>query len=460
MRRLMEAQLQCEANLQLRPGLSPRVAKRDGNNSVQLGFLDEPGPTSGDTVFSGLSPVEMRSVGRDIRGLRDMLVPRPRPQAVVAPTQAQACSASENSSVRCSLADCARNHSRSGCNSALPPRSRGGVAAAKHQVMRMASAGAREGVSRGAGGGGATASLTPASGLKPTPRQCVAGINSRRLPGSPPMESRALAGHGPGSPRPEKRGPVSPRAEEHVAPCPGAPLPAQVPTPEMVRNTRTSQVPTPDMARNGRASQQEREQRPSGVQRQVSTPIPQRSVWPTEPLGRASEGHASAYTPSQGSTAAPAQQVPRRTTGPRVLVVPPSAKFEPPTPTTDHFTPNGKAKPDPLEQALSGKDSGLVPPRRSAVEVAEELVAGAAATARAAAEVAATDGWRSQQQHQQPPQQPPVTCCTAAESAGQDEGAQKQAAQLVTLADLHMAAKRAGELHSQGIRDRRNLGGA
>lgn len=443
MRQLTHTQLQCEANLQLRPGLSPRVAKRDGDNNAQLGFLDELTPTS-DTVFSGLSPVEMRSVGRDIRGLRDMLVPRPRPQAV---TPAQASSASENSAARSSTADGARNHSRSGCNSALPPRSRGGGAVAKHQVVRMASAGTREGGSRGAGGGSATASSSPASGLRSTPRQCVAGVTPRRLPSSPPIDSRTLPGHGPGSPRLEKRGLVSPRAEERVAPCRGAPLPAQVPTPDLARNGRGSQV------------QHEREQRPGGIQRQVSTPIPQRSAWPAEPVGRASEGHACTSTPSQGSTAVPALQVPRRITGPRVLVVPPSAKFELASPTPDHFAPSGKAKPEPVEQTLTGKDSGLVPPRRSAVEVAEELVAGAAATARAAAEVAAADGRRPQQQQQQ--QQPPHQQPQVEETAGQS--ARKQAAQLVTLADLHLAAKRAGELHSQhsqGVRDKRNLGGA
>jgi len=329
----------------------------------------------------------------------------------------------------------------------------------------MASAGTREG---GSAGPIATASSTPASGLRSAPRQCVAGVTPRRLPGSPLIDSRALPGHCSRSPRSEKCGPVSPRAEERVAPCRGAPcrgapLPAQVPTPDMARIGRASQV------------QQEREQRPSGVQRQVSTPIPQRTVWPAEPVGRASEGHACAYNPSEGSAAAPALQVARRTTGPRVFVVPPSAKFEPPAPTTDHFTPSGKAvlpsakfepptpstdhftpsgmaKPEPLEQALTGKDSGSVPPKRSAVEVAEELVAGAAATARAAAEVAAADGWRPQQQQQ--PHQQPQDDGTASQSSS------KQAAQLVTLADLHMAAKRAGELHSQGLRDRRNLGGA
>lgn len=407
MRRLTEAQLQCEANLQLRPGLSPRVAKRDGDNNAQLGLLDEPTPTSCDSVFSGLSPGEMRSVGKDIRGLRDMLVPRPRSsQAAVTPAQATNATP-ENCSGRCSTADGVRNHSRSGCNSALPPRSRGGASASKHQVVRMASAGSREIGSRGAAGGGATASSSPAPGLRSTPRHCVAGVTPRRLPASPPVDSRALLGHGPGSPRSEKRGIVSPRAEERAASSRGAafaPLPTQVPTPDMARNGRASQV------------QQEREQRPNGVQRQVSTPIPQRSAWPTEPVGRASEGHTSTHTPSQGSSAVPAQQVPRRITGPRVLVVPPSANPAPPKPTRDTCASSGKASSDPVEQSQSGKDSGLVPPKRSAVEVAEELVAGAAATARAA--------------------------------------------QLVTLADLHMAAKRTGDLHVHGFRDRRNLGGA
>jgi len=223
-RRFREAQIEVEVPLQLRAGLSARGAF-SWLSARDMDIRSGPS-TSARCLFSGMSPAELRSIGKDISSLRDVLFP---------------------------------------CSAAPSP------ASAHSREVRVRGPPSRPLVARCAGLPGDAAhpgSAATSSASGPSQRRGAPWLAGRRQSERP----AALHGSGGGAaPAATAAAAAGPWQVDHPGEGPAAaPSPAQVPNPVLVPGCGAAGLPADRAAH-------------ATVHRQASAPVVEQTAWPSVP---------------------------------------------------------------------------------------------------------------------------------------------------------------------------------